>query len=61
MTETKLNLIRRKFMMVSSAAIASPLLMNAASSLSANKTAEAKTTVNTIGDLILIKLLMPIR
>lgn len=38
------NLTRRKFMMVSSAAIASPLLLNAAGSMAAAKTAETKTT-----------------
>ena len=37
------NLTRRKFMMVSSAAIASPLLLNAASSMAAAKPAEIKT------------------
>jgi Fe-S-cluster-containing hydrogenase component 2 len=37
------NLTRRKFMMVSSAAIASPLLLNAASSMAAAKPAETKT------------------
>jgi ferredoxin len=38
------NLTRRKFMMVSSAAIASPLLLNAANSLAAAKPSETKTT-----------------
>lgn len=38
------DLTRRKFMMVSSAAIASPLLLNAAGSMAAAKTAETKTT-----------------
>jgi ferredoxin len=38
------NLTRRKFMMVSSAAIASPLLLSAAGSMVGAKTAEAKTT-----------------
>jgi ferredoxin len=37
------NLTRRKFMMVSSAAIASPLLLNAAGSMAAAKPAETKT------------------
>ena len=37
------NLTRRKFMMVSSAAIASPLLLNAASSMAAAKPAETRT------------------
>jgi ferredoxin len=45
MTETSLNLTRRKFMMVSSAAIASPLLLNAASSMAAAKPADTKPTV----------------
>jgi len=44
MTETSSDLTRRKFMMVSSAAIASPLLLNAASSMAAAKPAETKTT-----------------
>jgi len=44
MTDTSSNLTRRKFMMVSSAAIASPLLLNAASSMAAAKSAETKTT-----------------
>ena len=44
MTEKISNLTRRKFMMVSSAAIASPLLLNAASSMAAAKPAETKTT-----------------
>jgi Pyruvate/2-oxoacid:ferredoxin oxidoreductase delta subunit len=38
------NITRRKFMMASSAAIASPLLLNAASSMAAAKPAESKTT-----------------
>jgi Fe-S-cluster-containing hydrogenase component 2 len=37
------NLTRRKFMMVSSAAIASPLILNAAGSMAATKPAESKT------------------
>ena len=44
MKERSSNLTRRKFMMVSSAAIASPLLLNAASSMAAAKPAETKTT-----------------
>jgi heterodisulfide reductase subunit A-like polyferredoxin len=36
------NLTRRKFMMVSSVAIASPMLLNAASSMAAAKPAETK-------------------
>jgi Fe-S-cluster-containing hydrogenase component 2 len=38
------NLTRRKFMMVSSAAIASPLLLNAAGAMAAAKPAETRTT-----------------
>ena len=41
------NLTRRKFMMVSSAAIASPLFLNAASSMAAAKPTETKTTGTT--------------
>jgi ferredoxin len=37
------NLTRRKFMMISSAAIASPLLLNGASSMGAAKAAETRT------------------
>ena len=37
------NLTRRKFMMVSSAAVASPLLLNAAGSMLGAKSVEAKT------------------
>lgn len=44
MTETNSNLTRRKFMLVGSAAIASPLLLNAASTLAAGKTTETKTS-----------------
>jgi ferredoxin len=44
MTETSSNLSRRKFMIVSSAAIASPLLLDAASSMAAAKTAESKAS-----------------
>jgi ferredoxin len=44
MNETSRNLTRRMFMMVGSAAIASPLLLNAAGSMAAGKTAETKTT-----------------
>jgi heterodisulfide reductase subunit A-like polyferredoxin len=42
MTEKASNLTRRKFMLVSSAAIASPLILDAASSIAAAKTAETK-------------------
>jgi ferredoxin len=45
MTEKKSSLSRRKFMLVSSAAaISSPLLLNAATSIAAAKPAESKTT-----------------
>jgi ferredoxin len=44
MSESRPNLTRRKFMMVSSAAIASPMLLSAAGSMAAAKTAEAKTS-----------------
>jgi ferredoxin len=44
MTSESLGLTRRKFMMVGSAAIASPLLLNVAGSMAASKTAETKTT-----------------
>ena len=44
MTETCSNLTRRKFMLVGSAAIASPLLLNVAGSLAATKTAETRTS-----------------
>ena len=44
MTEPNSNLTRRKFMMVGSAAIASPLLFNVASSMAAAKPTETKTT-----------------
>jgi ferredoxin len=43
MTGTSSNLTRRKFMMVGSAAIASPLLLNVSGSMAAAKTAETKT------------------
>jgi ferredoxin len=42
------NLSRRKFMMVGSAAIASPLLFNVAGSMAAGKTAETKTAERSI-------------
>jgi succinate dehydrogenase/fumarate reductase flavoprotein subunit/NAD-dependent dihydropyrimidine dehydrogenase PreA subunit len=42
------NLTRRKFMMVSSAVIASPLLMNAAGSMAAEKSAETRTAFKII-------------
>jgi ferredoxin len=44
MTEKGSNLSRRKFMLVGSAAIASPLLLNVAGSLAAGNTGETKTT-----------------
>jgi ferredoxin len=44
MKDKSSNLTRRKFMMVSSAAIASPLLLNAVSSMAAAKPAETKAT-----------------
>jgi dissimilatory sulfite reductase (desulfoviridin) alpha/beta subunit len=44
MTSDSLGLSRRKFIMVGSAAIASPLLLNVAGSMAANKTAGSKTT-----------------
>jgi ferredoxin len=43
MGENSQNLSRRKFMMVGSAAIASPLLLNVAGSMAAGKTAETRT------------------
>ena len=48
MSSENLGLTRRKFMMVGSAAIASPLLLNAAGSLVAVKNAEARTTDSSI-------------
>jgi len=45
MTETGLSLDRRKFMIVSSAAIASPLLLNTAGSMATAEAAETKATV----------------
>jgi ferredoxin len=48
MSKSIQNVSRRKFMMVGSAAIASPLLLNVASSLAAGKTAETKTAENVI-------------
>jgi ferredoxin len=44
MTEKGSNLTRRKFIITSSAAIASPLLLNAAGTIAAGKTTETKTT-----------------
>jgi hypothetical protein len=44
MTGTSSNLTRRKFMLVSSAAIASPQLLNVAGTMAAGKTAETRTT-----------------
>jgi ferredoxin len=43
MTVTGSNLSRRKFMMVGSAAIASPLLLNVANSMAAGNTAGTRT------------------
>jgi len=43
MTETSSKLTRRKFIIASSAAIASPLILNAAGSMAASKATEAKT------------------
>jgi ferredoxin len=48
MTEKGSNLSRRKFMLVGSAAIASPLLLNVAGSMAAGKTAETGTTQSDI-------------
>jgi ferredoxin len=42
MAEKCSNLSRRKFILVGSAAIASPMLLNVAGSMAADKTAEAK-------------------
>jgi len=50
MKETGSNLSRRKFMIVSSAAFASPLLLKAAGSMAAAKTAESKTTEQKAAD-----------
>jgi ferredoxin len=44
MTGISSGLTRRRFMMVGSAAIASPLLLNVTGSMAAGKTAETKTT-----------------
>jgi heterodisulfide reductase subunit A-like polyferredoxin len=44
MNEISSNLSRRKFMIISSTAIASPLLMNATGSMAAAKMAEARTS-----------------
>ena len=43
MTEINSNLSRRKFLIAGSAAIASPMLLNAASAMAASKTSETKT------------------
>jgi Pyruvate/2-oxoacid:ferredoxin oxidoreductase delta subunit len=43
MKETNSNLTRRKFIIAGSAAIASPLILNAAGSMAAGKAAETKT------------------
>ena len=48
MTETSSNLTRRKFLIASSAAIASPLLLNVAGPMVGAKTAEAMTVTNVI-------------
>ena len=45
MAETHSNITRRKFMIAGSAAIASPLLLNAAGSMAAAKPAETKSAV----------------
>jgi ferredoxin len=42
MSGSNLNLTRRKFMLVGSAAIASPMLLNVSNSIAASKTAEIK-------------------
>jgi|GEM_PF-422092 len=43
MTDKKSNLSRRKFMMISSAVVSSPLLLSSAGAMAAAKLAEAKT------------------
>ena len=48
MNETVLNLGRRKFMLVSSAAIAAPLVFGAANSMAAAQPADTKTTETNI-------------
>jgi ferredoxin len=48
MSEKSSNLTRRKFMITGSAAIASPLLLSAAGSMIAPKSAEAKTRVTNV-------------
>jgi ferredoxin len=48
MGEMNQNLSRRKFIIAGSAAIASPLLLNAAGSMAAGKTAETKTAETSI-------------
>jgi ferredoxin len=48
MTETVLNLSRRKFMLVSSAAIAAPLLLKVAPSVAADNIAETKPADNSL-------------
>ncbi len=45
MTEPRVNLTRRKFIMASSAIIASPLLLNGAGSMAAAKSVETKATI----------------
>ena len=49
MTKKSSKLTRRKFMMASSAAIASPLLLSAAGSMIAPKSADAKETATNAG------------
>jgi coenzyme F420-reducing hydrogenase gamma subunit len=44
MNEMSQNLVRRRFMIIGSAAIASPLLLNVSGSIAAGKTPETKTT-----------------
>ena len=48
MNETVLNLGRRKFMLVSSAAIAAPLVFGASNSMAAAKPTDTKTTETNI-------------
>ena len=45
MTDMRFNLSRRRFMMAGSAAIATPMLLSAAGSMAAEKSAGAKVTV----------------
>jgi len=48
MTEIRSKLTRRKFMMASSAAIASPFLLGATGSMVGAKTAEARSSVSNV-------------